>query len=157
MKTFVKTKKMSCDMALQITSMADIFMILLVFLLKNYSATLSSLAPAMHAKLPVATSDTIPKESLKIEIAQSAILIDGKPTVTLKNFEFFPGDAPVHGSSGPLYRVLADQRKKARANDDSNVLLLADERTPYSTIQRVLASAASSGFVDLQLVVVAAE
>src|SRR2546430_5475167 len=111
MKTFVKRKKMSADMALQITSMADIFMILLVFLLKNYSATLSSLAPVSHAKLPIAASDTPAKDSLKVEISESAILIDGKPTVQLKNFDFYPGEVPERGAAGPLYKVLADQRK----------------------------------------------
>ena len=37
-KTFVKRAPPSDQMALQITSMADIFMILLVFLLKSYGS-----------------------------------------------------------------------------------------------------------------------
>ncbi len=154
MKTFVKRKKMSSDMALQITSMADIFMILLVFLLKNYSQTLTSLAPVTRAKLPIAMTSTSPKDSLKIEIGETALLVDGKPILELRNYETIPGELPEHGHSGALYKVLMSQRKK---NYDSNVLLFADEKVPYATIKRVLASAASSGFVDLQLVVVSGE
>jgi len=37
---------------------------------------------------------------------------------------------------------------------ESNLLVMADERTPYATLEKVLASAAQAGFVDLQLVVI---
>lgn len=158
MKSFLKKKKKpSGDMALQITSMADIFMILLVFLLKSYSTTVNSLAPTTDIKLPIAASQEQLKESLKLEVGESAILIDEKPIVTLKNFEFFPGEVPEGGMSGPLYKALFEQRKKLpNPNLEPHLLVMADQRVPYETIKRVLAAAAHSGFVDLQLVVVAA-
>lgn len=152
---FGKKKKQSQDMALQITSMADIFMILLVFLLKSYSSSISSAAPTGKTKLPVASSSETMKDTLKLEISPDAIIIDQKPIVTLKDFAFEPGELPEHGLSGPLYRVLFEQRKHLpEPNLDSNLMVLADERAPYSTIERVIASAAGAGFVDLQLVVV---
>jgi biopolymer transport protein ExbD len=129
-------------------------MILLVFLLKHYSATVSNLTPSNHTRLPVAAADGQPKDGLKLEIAESAILIDQKPIVRLNHFEFAPGEAPEHGTSGALYKVLSAQRRKAQPNHDSSLLVFADERTPYATLQRVLASAAGSGFVDLELVVI---
>ena len=96
------------------------------------------------------------KETLKLEISQNAILIDQQPIVKLNNFEFAAAGAiPEPTQSGALYRTLSEQRKKLpNPNVDPNLLILADENTPYSTVKRVLAAAANSGFVDLQLVVI---
>lgn len=152
---FVKRKPLSADMTLQITSMADIFMILLVFLLKNYSASVTNLSPSSKTRLPVAASDAAPKEGLKLEIAPDAILVDQKPVVKLTDFTFQPGDLPESGATGPLHKVLLAQRLKPEKKDaESSLVVFADERAPYATVKRVLASAASSGYVDLQLVVV---
>jgi biopolymer transport protein ExbD len=158
--SFLKRKPADQDMALQITSMADIFMILLVFLLKSYSSSVSTISASSGVQLPTAQSETSAKETLKLEISEKAILVDEKPIVTLKNFEFDPKEVPPPGTgrSESLYRVLVEQRKHMPVpNMDSNLLVFADQNAPYATLQSVLASAASSGFVDLQLVVVKEE
>jgi biopolymer transport protein ExbD len=156
--TFLKKKAKSLDMPLQITSMADIFMILLVFLLKSYSTSISNFAPTGDTRLPIAVaSDTI-TDALKIEVTRNAILLDQKMILALSNFQFFPGQKPGEGTPGPLYKVLFFQRQKMPdPNREPNLVVMADERTPYSTLQGVLASAANAGFVDLQLVVVQEE
>jgi biopolymer transport protein ExbD len=152
---FKKKRKLSEDMALQITSMADIFMILLVFLLKNYSTTLSNLSPSNGVRLPIATSSGEIKDTLKVEISPDAISVDSSPIVKLRAFNFRPGAINDAGVSPALYTVLFSERKKLPIpNMDSNLIVMADDRTPYSTLKAVLASAAGAGFVDLQLVVV---
>lgn len=158
-KGFMKKKKKrgSGELALQITSMADIFMILLVFLLKSYSTSLSNIAPTAHLALPeVEKASVTPKDSLKIEVAKDIIMIDDKPVLKLSNFEFSAEEqAGIAGSSPTITRILNEQRKRLpEANMDSGLVVMADEGTPYSTLKRVVASAAGSGFVDLQLLVV---
>ncbi len=148
------------DMALQITSMADIFMILLVFLLKSYSSSVSTLSASGSISLPSSQAGGLAKETLKLEIFSEGISIDQKPIVPLRHFAFDPKEVPPPGTgrSESLYRVLVEQRKHLpEPNLDSNLLLFADQNVPYSTLQSVLASAASAGFVDLQLVVVKEE
>ena len=86
-KSFLPKRKVSEDLSLQITSMADIFMILLVFLLKNYSTTLTNISPVQGTRLPVAHSDTALKDTLKVEISKDSILIDQKPIISLNNFQ----------------------------------------------------------------------
>lgn len=156
-KSFLKKrKKAGTDVALQITSMADIFMILLVFLLKNYATSVTNIAPTAHLALPeVHKAKGEIKETLRIEIAGDTVLIDQKPAVTLHNFEFDPQEDGPGGISPSVLKVLNEQRKlRPEPNLDSSLLVMADQQTPYSTIKRVVASAASAGFVDLQLVVV---
>lgn len=132
-------------------------MILLVFLLKNYSTSLNNLSPTGNIALPevsVGTKSTL-KETLKVEIGPDAVLIDQKPAVRLKKFEFPPSEIQDSTGSPTIARILQKQRQlKPEPNQDSALVLMADQRTPYSTIKRFIASAAGAGFVDLQLVVV---
>jgi len=144
-------------MSLQITSMADIFTIILVFLLKSFSTSLTSISQSGNMTLPVAQTDAKIKETLKLEISADAITVDDKPVVKLKNFEMGNGNDPEaqRAAADKLLKILSDQRKLTPdPNRDSNLIVMADERMPYSTLQSVLTSAASAGFVDLQLVVV---
>lgn len=155
MKTFLKKKKLNEDMALQITSMADIFMILLVFLLKSYSTSITNVSPSKEMKLPIAEASGTMKDSLKLEISRGSVLIDQKEVVKLRGLEFNPSDLAAAGHCPVVYKILAEQRRHLPdPNVDSTLLVLADEQTPYETLKPILASAASAGFVDLQLVVV---
>ena len=158
MKKFLKKRHLNEEMALQITSMADIFTILLVFLLKSYSTNLTTLAPTAEMTLPEAHAEEVKKEASKLEIAADSISIDDKVVVTLKDFQFTADDLKKSGTSSTLYGALMTERKKQTlVASDSSMLIMADERTPYSTVKRVLASLADTGFVDLNLVVVKAE
>jgi biopolymer transport protein ExbD len=155
---FGKKKKLSEDMSLQITSMADIFMILLVFLLKSYSTSLTNMSPSQGVKLPVAESSGVIKDTLKLEISASAITVDNNAVVTMNAFNIRPA-SQLNDAGIPmkLYKVLFDERKRHPVpNMDTNLLVMADEHTPYSVLKAVLATAAGAGFVDLQLVVVEA-
>ena len=153
---FAKKKKISEDMSLQITSMADIFTILLVFLLKSYSTSMTTIAPVAKTQLPeAAVKGSEIKDTLKMEVSRDAILVDEKAIVRLNRFEFLAGEVTEDGRSPSVFRVLSEQRRKLpNPNNDPFLLVLADENTPYSTIKPILASAANAGFVDLQLVVV---
>src|SRR3989338_3703112 len=145
-----KRRKTSGEMVLQITSMADIFMILLVFLLKSYSATLQSMTPMGDTQLPEAVAKGEIKDTLKIEISKTSLLVDQKPTVKLTNYLF-----PQELANG--YNILNDTLAEARKTSgkfDPNLVILADHKTPYETLKVVMASAASQGYVDLQLLVV---
>jgi biopolymer transport protein ExbD len=156
-KSFLKRKRQSTDMVLQITSMADIFMILLVFLLKNYSTSITNLAPTTQISLPAVTKGNAQvKDTLKVEISSDSVVVDTAPVARLRNFEF--SGEPDPAISGSVYAALAEQRKHLpEPNLDSALVVMADQNAPYSTVKRVVASAAKAGFVDLQLVVVETE
>jgi biopolymer transport protein ExbD len=157
---FGRKRPAPTDMALQITSMADIFMILLVFLLKNYSASLTTISPNAVMALPEqkANANATIKDTLKVEIAQDVVMVDQKAVTRLNNFEFAESDQGDFGTSESVAAALKDQRKiTPNPNVDSTLIVMADEKAPYSTIKRVIASAAQAGFVDLQLVVIEPE
>ena len=157
---FIKRKGANTDVALQITSMADIFMILLVFLLKNYSASLTTIQPNAVMALPEqkANASATIKDTLKVEIASDMVMVDQRAVTRLNNFEFAEQDQGDFGTSESVLAALKEQRKiTPTPNVDSTLIVMADEKAPYSTIKRVIASAAQAGFVDLQLVVIEPE
>ncbi len=162
-KKFITEDEPSQDMALQITSMADIFTIILVFLLKSFSTGIANISPSKGMVLPAVTtvSPDQMKESLKLEILPDGILIDQKPILKLSQFSVLRGPASaVDGETPespviePLVQSLSREREKTKGNPEaSKLLVLAHEKTPYSTLKAVMASAASAGYADLQLVV----
>jgi biopolymer transport protein ExbD len=152
---FAKKKKPPEDMTLQITSMADIFTIILVFLLKGYAAGLTNIAPSDGMTLPEAISKAEMKDTVKLEISRDSVVIEQKPIVRLANYEFNPAELLEDGKNEAIFNRLFQERKNMPVpNMDSNMLVLADENVPYSTLKTVIGSAANAGFVDLQLVVV---
>lgn len=155
-------------MSLNITSMADIFTILLVFLLKSYSVGLTTIAPSNDVMLPEVVAADDPKEAVKLEIGTGTVLLDDKPVTQLKGFQFEPSDLTVDGTPRSLDRAFDDYRARkpasmvdqeepvddSKAKKSSRLLVLADQRTPYSTLSAVMASAGGHGFTEIKLVVV---
>jgi biopolymer transport protein ExbD len=156
---FNKPKKRATgEMSLQITSMADIFTIILVFLLKTTASGISSISPNGGTTLVVSSGEEIEKDTLTLEVNKDSILVDNNNVLNLADFQFPLTEIQANGVSQSLYTSLLSQRKNHPGIDEgSQLLVLADESTPYSTLKTVLASAANTGFVDLQLVVVKAE
>lgn len=162
-KRFLRRSKSKEDMDLQITSMADIMIILLIFLLKSMSGGASSIAPPAGLLLPEAKAEAgAVEEMTKIEISRDAVLLDGKPVTKLTDFAFEPGDVEANGTPRSLNSVLIQKReadiRRSPANDQSEIrmLVLADQRTPYWTLKTVLTAATHTGFAGFKLVMVGA-
>ena len=155
-----RTKPESDEMTLQITSMADIFTIILVFLLKGYSTSALNITPSQGLMLPEAHAAESAVEALKIEVSKSAVQVEGQSVTSLADFKFDRSELNTNGSTKSLGSALERERKRqmliaAKNTDvkvDAKVLIIADQHAPYSTIKAVLASAALNGYTDFKLV-----
>lgn len=160
-----KKKPMTDEMVLQITSMADIFTIILVFLLKSYATSAVNITPSTGMKIPEGSALATPTEALKIEVSETAVQIENKPIVRLSGFRFESDELQANSTSKKLNRALETEKERqkliSQANStvsvDSKILIVADQRVPYETLKTVLASAAVSGFTDYKLVAVKKE
>jgi biopolymer transport protein ExbD len=161
-KGMFSKRRESEDMALQITSLADIFVIILVFLLKSFATSSINLAPTKGMMLPEALASEVAVEALKVEISANAIQVEGQPVAELQNFKFDTSDIKANGSSTVLSKALERERQRqlliAKANSDvkvdAKIMIVADQNAPYSTVKSVLASAALNGYTDFKLAVV---
>ncbi len=80
-----KRRKRPNSFALQITSLMDVLMIIVVFLLKSYGLSSMSIAQEDKLELPVSKSTEVFGEGIVLVIAQDRITIDSEPVL-----EFMP-------------------------------------------------------------------
>ncbi len=162
------------EIGLQITSMADVFTILLVFLLKSYSVSAIDVDVGKEIQLPVANGGTESVEAMKIQVTASGITIEGQPILKLNNYQAAPADISQSGTFPDVVKALKREREKQRqiaseqvkqgaaaetvkANFDNKLLVIADKKVPYRLLKTVLASASEMDFTDFKLVVVSAD
>ncbi len=157
------------EVALQITSMADIFTILLVFLLKSYSVSALNIDVSKDLKLPTARGGNEQVEALKVAVTENGIQVEGVQVVELSNFAPRQSEVGVDGSLRPVVEALAKEKKKQREiasqmgktkpdekeeANDRKLLVIADKKVPYKILKMVLASASAQDYTDFKLVVV---
>jgi biopolymer transport protein ExbD len=152
-KSFLPLGNKKEQMELQITSMADIFVIILVFLLKSYSVEGLPYEPSVPVSPPIAKGRVEKTDGLKVEISEKAVNLDGKGVSSMNGFRFASNDVDANGANS-LRRALARIRPNAvEGAKGPKLIVVADEGAPYETIKAVLASAASEGYLDIQLAV----
>jgi biopolymer transport protein ExbD len=153
---FRSNKRGSSDVSLNITAMADIFTVLLVFLLKSYASGAMTIMPTANINLPAASMKSEHVEALKIEISQSDLVVEGKQIVPLSDYQFPANDLNKSGFSNKLFESI-QEIKKTEAVPTENVIILADRKVPYSALKIIMASAAGAGLTNFKLAVRALE
>ena len=166
-------KKLHAVFDLQLTSMLDILVIILVFLLKSLSTSLNAFSSTPGLELPVSASNDIPPDSLHLIITPEAMSFEDEAIV-----EFVKTLDSVGSTNGhyqmkttdldegkkrilPLYQALIKAkgkaellRAKSKARDETGqplpfegiLAIQADKRTPYDIIRKVMYTAATAGF-----------
>ena len=89
---------------LNITSMMDMMTIILVFLLKSFSATEVTVTPSSNLKLPMSVADKQPSVALNVVVAKDAIIVDNKRILNLEAYDdpSYPGQK--------MYRIPQSER-----------------------------------------------
>ena len=157
-KSFIKRRNLqSGELSLQITSMADIFTILLIFLLKGYATDAATLQPTGGLRLPAAAQSAPVKDALKIEVTPAGILLEGNAVIDSQDFVV---QNPQQWKVLQEGLVAAKKRQEqiSAANSDVSLhgrfTLIADQRAPWPLLKEVLRNAAENGFTEPQLAVV---
>jgi biopolymer transport protein ExbD len=163
------------EIALQITSMADVFTILLVFLLKSYSVSAIDVDVGKEIKLPIANGGTESVEAMKVQVTESGITLEGHPVIKFEKYSPSAGEVSKDGTIPELVKALKKEREKQRQiasasvksgektedavkkNFDTKLLVIADKKVPYKLLKNVLSSASEMDFTDFKLVVVTAD
>lgn len=151
-KSFGRKKSgMKEEVDLQITAMASVFTVILVFLLKSFATDVSPIQPTGDLQLPEVSGATAVKESLKIEISKSEIMVEDQPVVQIGRDPSSIDYAPVENA------IQKHQELKSNPDDQPLVTIMADEATPYDVLKKTVSAAARQGLVKVQLVVVKAD
>jgi biopolymer transport protein ExbD len=136
--------------------MVDVFTVLLVFLLKSYSAEGTLTAAAQNLELPTSTSSLTPQPTITITISQDTLFVDDERVGPLADLT--DGDAPYIPALGEALKArVAKARLIAGSNPSlsfqGRVTILGDKDTPFATLERVMYTASSSEFGNIALAV----
>jgi biopolymer transport protein ExbD len=163
--TLRRRKKKRADedkLALNINSLMDIMTILLVFLLKSYSADPVQIKPAPGLQLPFAHSEMKPVESTNVTLTLGNIIVDEKKVVSLEEGKVNPADMQGDFLIQPLLDALADsvehQKKIAKYNKKAEfsgiVTIIADRDVPFNLLTKVMYTAGQASFGKFKFAVV---
>ncbi|GIL18583.1 MAG: hypothetical protein BroJett040_23340 [Oligoflexia bacterium] len=146
---------------LNITSMTDMFTIMLVFLLQTYSTSEVQITPEAGMSLPLSSIETSPTKALKVSLTKDQLKIEDKVIAKLSGGEFSSQDVD-NRDSNFIKPLFAELEKAAKENPseqvkDGNVMMLADSSLSYQTIRKVMYTASMAGFPKLKMATVAGE
>lgn len=150
---------------LDITSLLDILVILLVFLLKSFNSSGIIFDVPKDISIPISESKSISSTGVNIQVSPSKIWVDDKMVLNLSN-----QDRRVYDHQGrriiPLFNELVRKKEEFKKIQNSShgakkfsgiVNLLVDKSLRYSYLKKLLYTSAAAGFKQYKFVVLAKE
>ena len=147
--------------ALRLTSMIDMFTILLVFLLKSYSAEGQIVTITEDLRLPESTSEKAPKVTSVVAVTSEWLLLDGRPVDKVEN---------VLSEDNLLIDKLHDQLLQLRAISEGiggmsdqmkgfhgQIAIQGDREITFDLLKRIMLTCGQVGYNNMLLTVMQKE
>lgn len=154
-KASVRGKK---KVEVQLTSMIDMFTILVVFLLQSFSSDGQIVTLSEALTLPKSSTQAPVVLMLEIQVTNRVIVVDGDPLVAVDAELLSTGN-----SISTLVTRLRDHMEYSRrlrgtlAEEDTGINIQGDVAVPAILLQRVMASCSEAGFATQNLEVIKLE
>lgn len=152
MKVMRRAKREGESTGMMLTSLMDIFTVLVLYLLVNQSTGVA-LAPPPWVTLPDSAVDTAPRESIVISLTQKDVLIQGEPVATIAEVNA----SPVADIEAIHQRILQIKESAEKEKDPSGVstevTILADRSVPFRVLKKVMTSSSNAGYGKISLAV----
>lgn len=111
---------------LNLTSMMDILVIIVIFLLKSYSATSTIFNASTNIRLPMSSTESVPADALNVVIEPTGIIFDNIKVLNFKNTTAetkvenatYEIDSSALSDGGRKINSLYDAMVKARENSE---------------------------------------
>ena len=145
------------EMSLQITSMIDVFTILLVFLLKSYSTEGHLVDIAEAIRLPASTAQETIQPAVAVAFNGESLYLDGDLLIE----DVRPYIAADEMLVQPLYEALTaislQSKKIAEVNPSvvftGEIVLQGDREIPFRLLKKIIYTAGQAEYVNQSLAV----
>jgi biopolymer transport protein ExbD len=148
---------------LNITPMMDMMTIILVFLLKTFSSTTSNITFDQNLQVPKSITQLKPKEAVSVTITKKILLVEGDAVAPVNGGKVDPA-VKRDGENGyyitPLVDILEKHARKEKKvaeltgqKFEAQLMLVADQTTPYRLLTEVLYSCGQAGYANYRLLV----
>jgi biopolymer transport protein TolR len=147
-------KRIKGQANLSLTSLMDIFTILVFFLLVN-STNPSKLPDAKRLSLPHSIAETTPKDTLVIMVTKDDVLVQDMKVSTVNQIKALKTDLIPSLASELKYRA---SKTVATVNErgipEREVTILGDEKTPYTVVRKIMATCSENDYAKISFAVV---
>lgn len=156
---FVKKKK---PPGLMLTSLLDMFTIILIFLIVSFEAEDQEFNLNTDLKLPDSSARSVFKPAVNVAITPGALIVEKKEIVKLKDGKlpasyYDQDDVPeLEALLSKIYDIkFADATPEELSAEDGGAIMLiqADKNMDYRTLFLILKTAGRAGFVKYRLAV----
>ena len=138
---------------LNLTSLMDVFTILVFFLLVN-SATTEVLTQPKQITLPDSVVEAKPRETVVIFVGTEEVLVQGEVVARVPDIEAFEGERiePVSVRLAELAGSVIGLSTRTVA-ESQEVTVLADKAVPFNVIRKIMATCTGEGYTKVSLAV----
>jgi len=141
---------------MNLTSLMDVFTILVFFLLVN-SATTEVLETPKQITLPASTVEDKPRETVVVFVSPEDVTVQGEVVTTMEAMASHPGaEIPeIAARLQDLRGTVIGTSTKAAAQSQE-VTVLADRNVPFEIVKRVMSTCTGQGYTKISLAVMQA-
>ncbi len=149
-----------------INSLLDVLSVIVVFLMKSYSADTVQVKPSPELQVPFSHAAEPAEQSTAITITQHAILVDDQAVLQLQDGHVAASERQGDGMTLKalrdwLQREVAQQKKIAALNKQAPfrgiATLIADRRVPYPLLTQVMYTAGQAEYGTFKFAALHAE
>jgi biopolymer transport protein ExbD len=148
---------------LNITPMMDMMTIILVFLLKSFTSSASTITFDQNLRVPKSTTQIKTKLAVMVTITKKVILVEGDAIAPVNQGKVDP-TVKRDGENGyyitPLVETLEKHAKREKkvadltgAKFDAQLVIVADQSTPYRLLTEIFYSCGQAGYANYRLLV----
>jgi biopolymer transport protein ExbD len=151
-KIMARGKRSGESTGMMLTSLMDIFTVLVLYLLVNQGDGIN-LEPPPWVVLPDSAVDTIPRQSIVISLTQKDVLIQGEPVVSIAEVSA----SPLAEIDAIRQRILQIKDAAAKQKDqigvDTEVTIVADRAVPFKVLKKVMSTSSNAGYGKISFAV----
>lgn len=138
---------------LPLTSLMDVFTILVFFLLVN-QANVDVVEPPKTIKLPDSVVEAKPRQTVTILVSADAVLVQGEPVVATADVLAAKNEniEPVKAKLTELRRSIIGINTATVAKSDE-ITILADRGIPFKVLKKLMSTCTSTGYTRISLAV----
>ena len=152
---------------LNITPMMDMMTIILVFLLKSFSSSTSTINFDQNLQIPKSITQLKPKLAVTVTVTKKVLLVEGDGVAPINQGRIDPA-MKRDGENGyyisPLVDLLEKHAKREKRvaeltgqKFEAQLMIVADQTTPYRLLTEIIYSCGQAGYANYRLLVLKAK
>jgi biopolymer transport protein ExbD len=139
--------------SLSLTSLMDVFTILVLYLLVNQGSG-ADIDPPKTIKIPDSVVETSPRQTIVLTVSDTAVYLQGEAVITIPEVLESQQDyiESVRQEMVRLKELSIEQGGQVAANN-TEVTILADRGVPFKILKKLMSTSSSAGYVKISLAV----